>query len=241
MFTFGPMQPFGKLFLIPNVLASENPDTFIADYVRLHVNHIRRFIVETEKDARALIKRLRLETPQQELVLWNWNEHSNHKEVSLLLEAVSNGQDCGLITDAGLPCIADPGSDIVALAHQHQITVVPLPGASSILMALMASGLNGQCFAFNGYLPIDKIARAKKIKELELEAIRKNQTQLFMEAPYRNNQLLADVLKQCNPQTKLCVARNISSTNQLIQTQTCKQWLAQLPDLHKQPVIFAIG
>lgn len=241
MFTFGPMKAFGKLFLIPNVLASENPDTFIADYVRLQVNHLRRFIVETEKDARALIKRLRLETPQQDLLLWNWNEHNNHKEAALLLEAVSNGQDCGLITDAGLPCIADPGSEIVALAHQQKIEVVPLPGASSILMALMASGLNGQCFAFNGYLPIDKIARGKKIKELELEAIRKNQTQLFMEAPYRNNQLLADILKQCNPQTKLCIARNISSANQLIQTQTCKQWLAQSPDLHKQPVIFAIG
>ena len=235
------MQAYGKLYLIPNFLADDNPDSFLAQYVRDQVHHVKHFIVETEKDARALIKRLHISTPQPELKLWLWNEHSIKNEVSQLLEALANGQDAGIITDAGLPCVADPGSDVVALAHQKNIEVIPLPGASSILMALMASGMSGQSFVFHGYLPIDKIARAKKIKELEADARRKNQSQVFMEAPYRNNQLLEDVLKNTDGQTRLCVAMNISSANQFIKTQTTKQWQTTKVDLHKKPVIFVLG
>jgi 16S rRNA (cytidine1402-2'-O)-methyltransferase len=235
------MQAYGKLYLIPNFLANDNPDSFLAQLVHQQVHHIKHFIVETEKDARALIKRLQLATPQNELTLLLWNEHSNKMEANALLQLLENKTDVGIITDAGLPCIADPGSDIVALAHQKNIEVIPLPGASSILMALMASGMNGQGFTFHGYLPIDKIARAKKLKELELDAKRKNQAQLFMEAPYRNNQLLADVLQHTDAQTRICVAMNISAANQFIKTKTNKEWRTTQVDLHKQPTIFIIG
>ncbi|AMS27912.1 hypothetical protein AEM51_13725 [Bacteroidetes bacterium UKL13-3] len=235
------MQTYGKLYLIPNFLADDNPDNFLAQYNREQVHHLKHFIVETEKDARALIKRLHIATPQNELQLFLWNEHSNKNEVTHLLKALDNGMDAGIITDAGLPCVADPGSDVVALAHQKNIQVIPLPGASSILMALMASGMNGQGFTFHGYIPIDKIARAKKIKELEADARRKNQSQIFMEAPYRNNQLLEDVLKNTDSNTRICVAMNISAANQFIKTQTNKQWQTNKVDLHKKPVIFIIG
>jgi 16S rRNA (cytidine1402-2'-O)-methyltransferase len=235
------MQVYGKLYLVPNFLADDNPDSFLAEYVREQVHHIRHFIVETEKDARALIKRLKIAAPQNELQLRLWNEHSNRNEASQLLSLLENNTDAAIITDAGLPCVADPGSDIVALAHQKGISVVPLPGASSILMALMGSGMSGQSFTFHGYLPIDKTQRAKKIKELETDAGKKSQSQIFMEAPYRNNQLLEDVLKTCSSGTRLCIAMNISAGDQMIRTQTVKQWLAAKPDLHKKPVIFILG
>jgi 16S rRNA (cytidine1402-2'-O)-methyltransferase len=234
-------KKYGRLFLIPNFLADNNPDSFLAEYVREQVHHITHFIVETEKDARALIKRLKIATPQAELKLWLWNEHSDMKNVGEVLHALENGMDAGIITDAGLPCIADPGSDIVALAHQKNIEVIPLPGASSILMALMASGMNGQRFAFHGYLPIDKTARAKKIKELEDESTKLKQTQIFMEAPYRNNQLMEDLLKHLKPHTRLCVAMHISAPDQLIKTYTVQEWKKHTYDLHKKPVIFVLG
>lgn len=241
LLTFGAMQAYGKLYLIPNFLADDNPDSFLAQYVRESVHHLKHFIVETEKDARALIKRLQLATPQNELQLLLWNEHSNKSEVSSLLGTLENGMDAGIITDAGLPCVADPGSEVVALAHQKNIEVIPLPGASSILMALMASGMSGQSFTFHGYLPIDKIQRAKKIKELEADARKKNQSQIFMEAPYRNNQLLEDVVKNCDSNTRLCVAMNVSGANQMIKTRTIRQWQTTKVDLHKKPVIFILG
>jgi 16S rRNA (cytidine1402-2'-O)-methyltransferase len=231
----------GKLFLIPNTLAPDNPDTFLSEMVRNKVKHLTHFIVETEKDARALIKRLQLDTPQQQLSLFKWNEHSNAHHMTEIISLLEGGINMGIITDAGLPCIADPGSDIVAQAHARQIQVVPLPGASSIFMALMASGMNGQGFCFHGYLPIDNIQRGKKIKQLESDAVKNNQSQLFMEAPYRNNQLLAEILKQCNPETKLCIACNISSQAEFIQTHTIKVWKQKMVDLHKKPTIFIIG
>lgn len=235
------MHTYGKLYLIPNFLTDDNPDSFIAQYVREHIYHLKHFIVETEKDARALIKRLHIATPQNELTLFLWNEHSDKKDLGNLLTAFENKMDVGIITDAGLPCIADPGSDVVALAHQKNISVIPLPGASSILMALMASGMSGQSFAFQGYLPIDRTARVKKIKELEADARKKNQSQLFMEAPYRNNHLFEDLLLHTDAQTKICVAMNISAANQFIKTQTRKQWQQEKIDLHKKPVIFILG
>lgn len=235
------MSKFGRLYLIPNLLSADQADGFLGDMVSKQVHHIKHFIVETEKDARAHIKRLKIATPQPELQLYLWNEHSNKQEVSSLLKAFEGGADVGLITDAGLPCVADPGSDVVALAHQKGIEVVPLPGASSIFMALMASGMSGQSFVFHGYLPIDKVARARKIKEMEADARRKLQSQIFMEAPYRNNQLLEDVLKNTESSTRICVAMNISSPDQFIKTFSCGEWASRKPDLHKKPVIFILG
>ncbi|MES2689428.1 MAG: SAM-dependent methyltransferase [Bacteroidota bacterium] len=230
-----------RLFLIPNYLADDNPVDFISEFVRQQVHHIKHFIVENEKVARALIKKLSLAATQQELSIILWNEHSKPEDIKDIEAFFKLGADLGIITDAGLPCIADPGADVVKLAHQKNIEVIPLPGASSIFMALMASGFNGQIFAFNGYLPIDKVLRSKRIKQLEQEAITKNQTQIFMEAPYRNNQLLADVLANCSASTRLCIACNISSAKGFIKTRSVSDWKNHPVDLHKQPVIFVLG
>ena len=230
-----------RLLLIPNYLADDNPVDFIADFVRQQVHHLKHFVVENEKVARGLIKKLKLASTQQELTILLWNEHSKAEDMREITDMLKLGVDVGIITDAGLPCIADPGADIVKIAHEKGIEVVPLPGASSIFMALMASGFNGQGFAFNGYLPIDKIQRAKKIKQLESDLFSRKQTQIFMEAPYRNNQLLSDVLANCAAQTKLCIACNISAAEGFIKTKSIAQWRQQLPDLHKKPVIFVLG
>ena len=232
---------YGKLFLIPNFLSNDNTSDFIPEFVRKEIHHLKNFIVETEKDARALIKKLNIATPQNELQIFLWNEHSDKKNVAELLKALQNGEDAGIITDAGLPCVADPGSDVVALAHQKNIEVIPLPGASSIFMALMASGFNGQSFVFHGYIPIEKPLRIKKIKQISLDAVSKKQSQIFMETPYRNNQLMEDILSTCDNEMKLCVAANISSAKQFIKTKTIKQWKSEKPDIHNQPAIFILG
>ncbi|MCC7533142.1 MAG: SAM-dependent methyltransferase [Bacteroidia bacterium] len=230
-----------RIFLIPNYLAEDNPIEFLSEYVRMQVHTVQHFIVENEKQARALIKRLNLKTPQSDLKLLLWNEHSKPSETREVEDFLNKKVDIGIITDAGLPCIADPGADIVAIAHKKDIEVIPLPGPSSIFMALMASGMNGQGFTFNGYLPIDKLARSKRLKQLELDAMRLKHTQLFMETPYRNNQLLADIIINCKGDTLLCIACNISSKDGFVKTKSINQWKQIKPDLHKQPTIFAFG
>ena len=197
--------------------------------------------MESEKEARALIKKLQLATPQNDLQIFILNEHTESKTYFELLKALENEQDAGIISDAGLPCVADPGFQLVALAHQKNINVIPLPGSSSIFMALMASGFSGQNFAFTGYLPIDKVLRVKRIKELERELTSKQQAQIFMETPYRNNHLFDDIIKNCNPNILLCIACNISAEDELIQTKTIKDWAKQKIDLHKKPTIFILG
>lgn len=228
------------LYLIPNILSDDNVSDFFSPYVLEKVKHLRYFIVENEKAARALIKKLNIATPQNELTIRLWNEHSKKENLPEVVDII-NYHDVGIISEAGLPCIADPGSDVVKWAHAKHIKVVPLPGASSILMALMASGMSGQSFVFHGYLPIDKPQRAKKLKELETDALRKKQSQIFMEAPYRNNQLLDDIIKSCSSQTALCIAMNITGKDEFIQTKTIQQWSKSKPDLHKKPVIFVLG
>lgn len=231
---------YGKLYLIPNFLSDQNGATFIPDFVKIKVNHLKHFIVETPKPARALIKHLNIAFTQDQIQLWELNEHTNTQQISKLLDALK-GHDAGLITDAGIPCVADPGWQLVRLAHTKNIQVVPLPGASSIFMALMASGFSGQQFVFHGYLPIEKPERARKLKQIEADAFKLNQTQVFMEAPYRNNKLLDDLITTCNPNTLLCIALDITGPNEFIKTLPLKNWLQNKPNLHKQPVIFAIG
>ncbi|MDZ4667194.1 MAG: SAM-dependent methyltransferase [bacterium] len=231
--------PYGKLYLIPNFLSEDNLDDFIAEMVRRMVHHLNHFVVENEKQARALIKRLRLANTQQDLKIWLLNEHTNPTEVPALLKTLE-GSDVGIISDAGLPCIADPGSALVALAQAKNIEVIPLPGGSSMMMALMGSGFNGQQFAFSGYLPIDKNPKIKKIKELESLANR-GVSQIFMETPYRNIQLLEELINQCNGQTKLCIACNISSDKGWVRTKTLAEWKAVKPNLHKIPCVFVLG
>ncbi len=232
---------YGKLYLIPNFLAKDSQNDFLPEMVKRMSHHLKNFVVESEKEARALIKKLQLATPQNDLQIFILNEHTESKTYSELLKALENEQDAGIISDAGLPCVADPGFQLVALAHQKNINVIPLPGSSSIFMALMASGFSGQNFAFTGYLPIDKILRVKRIKELERELTSKQQAQIFMETPYRNNHLFDDIIKNCNPNILLCIACNISAEDELIQTKTIKDWAKQKIDLHKKPTIFILG
>jgi 16S rRNA (cytidine1402-2'-O)-methyltransferase len=230
---------YGKLYLIPNFLSDDNQEDFIAEMVRRMVNHLKHFVVENEKEARALIKKLRIKHSQQEIQIWLLNEHTNPQEIPGLLKALE-GNDAGIISDAGLPCVADPGSALVALAQTKNIEVIPLPGASSLMMALMGSGFSGQQFTFSGYLPIDKTPRAKRIKELESLAHR-GISQIFMETPYRNRQLLEDLVLNLNAQTKLCIACNMSSEKSWVQTKTIAQWKTQKPEMHKIPCVFVLG
>jgi len=232
---------YGKLYLIPNFLAKDSQNDFLPEMVKRMTHHLKNFVVESEKEARALIKKLQLATPQNDLQIFILNEHTETKTYSELLKALENEQDAGIISDAGIPCVADPGFQLVALAHQKNINVIPLPGSSSIFMALMASGFSGQNFAFTGYLPIDKVLRVKRIKELERELTSKLQAQIFMETPYRNNHLFDDLIKNCNPNILLCIACNISAEDELIQTKTIKDWAKQKIDLHKKPTIFILG
>jgi 16S rRNA (cytidine1402-2'-O)-methyltransferase len=232
---------YGKLYLIPNFLAKDSQNDFLPEMVKRMSHHLKNFVVESEKEARALIKKLQLATPQNDLQIFILNEHTESKTYFELLKALENEQDAGIISDAGLPCVADPGFQLVALAHQKNINVIPLPGSSSIFMALMASGFSGQNFAFTGYLPIDKVLRVKRIKELERELTSKQQAQIFMETPYRNNHLFDDIIKNCNPNILLCIACNISAEDELIQTKTIKDWAKQKIDLHKKPTIFILG
>jgi 16S rRNA (cytidine1402-2'-O)-methyltransferase len=230
---------YGKLFLIPNFLSDDNPEDFIANMVKRMVHHLQYFVVENEKEARALIKKLGLKLGQPELIIHLLNEHTPPEEVPSLLKLLENN-DVGIISDAGLPCVADPGSALVALAQTKNIEIVPLPGASSLMMALMGSGFNGQSFTFSGYLPIDKNARGKKIKELESLSHR-GITQIFMETPYRNRQLLEDLITHCSGHSKLCIACNMSAEKGWVQTKTLQQWRQQKPEFHKIPCVFILG
>jgi 16S rRNA (cytidine1402-2'-O)-methyltransferase len=229
------------LYLIPNTLSEHQDAQSISEEVKQAIHHLTHFIVENEKSARALIKKLQLSTPQSELNFKLWNEHSKKEEMPKIVNWLKQ-TDVGIMSEAGLPCIADPGADIVRWAHHNQIKVKPLGGGSSMMMALMASGLSGQSYAFQGYLPIDKNARIKKLKELEGDAIRKKQTQLVMEAPYRNNALMEDLCMSLLPETYLSVACHIASPDELIVTRKVGAWRnTQRPDLHKKPTIFVFG
>ena len=177
----------------------------------------------------------------QQLQLQVLNEHTKSEDVSALLKPLLAGNNVGIISEAGCPGVADPGSELVRLAHEKNIYVVPLVGPSSILLALMASGMNGQRFTFLGYLPREKNLRVKAIRELERNCITKNETQIFIEAPYRNLQVLEDILNTCNPGTMLCLAVDITSPSQVISTKSIGTWKKKIPDIQKRPVVFLIG
>jgi len=206
------------------------------------LNSITTYVVEEERTARRYLRKAGYRNDFYNTRLLVLNEQTKHSETLSYLEAALNGESIGLLSEAGLPCIADPGALIVAMAHAKGIRVVPLPGASSILLALIASGCNGQNFAFNGYLPIDKSDRARKIKELEARVMKERQTQIFMETPYRNMQMLETLLKSCQPATRLCVACDLTQTTETIISATIAQWQKmKLPELHKRPAVFVLG
>ena len=230
----------GTLYLIPVPLAEEAAHKTFTSYLVDTINQIDTYIVENSKTARKFLKEAGLKTPQKDLIVHDYGKH-NRNNLAPFFNELSQGKDVGLMSEAGCPGVADPGAEIVAEAHKRGIKVVPLVGPSSILLALMASGFNGQSFTFWGYLPIDKEQRSKRIKDLEVSATRYKQTQLFIETPFRNNQLLEEILKSCKPNTQLCIACNITATDELIKTQSIAQWRKEEIDLHKKPTIFLVS
>ena len=231
----------GTLYLVPNTLGNPETSLSIPPGVSKIAVGLDVFIVENLRNARRYLKMLDRSIDIDHLTFYELNEHSLPEEIPTFLERAEQGTDIALISEAGVPGVADPGSDVVRLAHAKGIRVVPLTGPSSILLALMASGLNGQSFCFHGYLPVKRPERIRKIREIEQVVIRKKETQLFIEAPYRNDGLLSDILESCHPSTLLCIAADITLDSEYIYTRTVGQWAKQKPALHKRPVIFLLG
>ncbi len=229
----------GKLYLIPSVIGETKVEKVIPHFNKEVISRIKHYIVEDERSARRMLIKLEIPVPIDDLVFYLLNKHTERSKISDYLK-ITESEDIGLITEAGVPAIADPGSEIVALAHSKNIKVIPLVGPSSILMAMMASGLNGQNFAFNGYLPIKSQERVKKIRQLESRSQSENQSQIFIEAPYRNTQLIHDILISCDDNTLLCLASNISADDEFIATRTVYSWRGNIPDLNKKPTIFIL-
>lgn len=234
-----PANFMGTLYLIPTALSVENDLATIPRYVADTVKPLRLFIVEEQKSAQKFLKKLLPAFPLEECRFFSLNEHSTPAEIKAVFQEIS-GKDAGVLSEAGCPCVADPGADIVLLAHQNNINVVPLVGPSSIILALMASGLNGQKFAFHGYLPREQEKRGPKIKELEKRSAQEGETQIFMEAPYRNESLFKDIIAHGDPRTLLSVACGLASPAQSIKTRPLSQWKKEGASFHKQPAIFLI-
>lgn len=230
----------GTLFLIPVPLSDNSAHKSFTAYLGDTINSISTYIVENEKTARKFLKEAGIRTSQSDLVIHDYGKHKRNDSMVPYFKELMTGKDVGLMSEAGCPGIADPGAEVVLEAHKRGIKVVPLVGPSSILLALMASGFNGQSFTFNGYLPIDKVERGKRIKELEQIAEKKKQTQLFIETPFRNNHLFEDVLKNTAAQTLLCVATNLTGEDEYVKTMSIGQWRQERIDLHKKPTIFLL-
>lgn len=233
-------MPKGTLFLLPVPLAENSIAKSVPPLHNEVINKLNTYIVENEKTARAWLKAMQLSTPQSQLRIHVYGKHSEKTSLGSYFLELESGKDVGLMSEAGCPAIADPGSDLVTEAHRRGIKVVPLVGPSSILLALMASGLNGQSFAFYGYLPIDKTERSKRIKELESISERLKQTQIFIETPFRNNPLLEEILRTCQPNTKLCVAVNLTAEDEEIYSLSIAEWRKKKTDFHKKPAIFLL-
>ncbi len=226
--------------MIPTVLAENTAHWVISPQVKEVIANTKIFLVENPRSARRYISSLKLGITIEELQFEVLDKDTPPEQVSRLMMPLLNGADIGVISEAGCPGIADPGALAVAYAHQKGIKVVPLSGPSSMFLALMGSGFSGQSFAFHGYLPIDKKERAAALKKLEQESVREKRAQLFMETPFRNNQLLADALAFLSPQTKLCIAKNLTAADELIQTKTIADWKNHPLDLHKVPTVFIL-
>jgi len=230
----------GRLFLIPTVLTDNAPLETLSLEVKKAIDRITYFIVENEKTARRFIKKINPEKEQASLHINVLNKFTQDDELSHFLAPCLNGADVGIISESGCPAIADPGATVVNLAHEKNISIIPLTGPSSIILAMMSSGMNGQHFAFNGYLPIDKQERKKVLKRLERLSYEQQQSQIFIETPYRNNKTLELLSQYLHANTKICVACDITLPTAFIKTKTAKQWQNQHIDLHKRPCIFII-
>ena len=230
----------GKLYLIPNTLGSTDTAATIPSEVAALAVELRNFIVEDLRNARRYLRLLDSKMDIDGSKFYPLNKHTSPEQWAEYLKPLQAGHNVGIISEAGCPGVADPGAEVVKLAHESGIEVVPLVGPSSILLAMMASGMNGQSFAFNGYIPIKKEERIKTIKQLENRSRTEQQAQLFIETPFRNKHLLADIINSCAVSTKLCIACNITLPDQYIVTRTIAQWKGKLPELHKKPTIFII-
>ncbi len=229
-----------KLYLIPTTLGVSPVNSVIPEDVKKKIIELKYFIVENLRSARRYLKLVEKSINIDELTFFELNKHTKKGEIYSFLDPIENGNDIGILSEAGNPGIADPGSDIVKIAHQKRIRVIPLVGPSSILLALISSGMNGQNFAFNGYLPVQKGDKRKKLLYLENKSKSENQTQIFMETPFRNMGMLEDIIQTCNKNTMLCVAADITLETEFIKTKSIAEWKKGLPPINKRPAIFII-
>ncbi|WP_339333861.1 MULTISPECIES: SAM-dependent methyltransferase [unclassified Croceitalea] len=230
----------GKLYLIPTTLGDSAPLEVLPISIKRAIENIDHYIAENEKTARRFIKKLSTNKPQGGLHFETLNKFTEPSEIPNYLNPCHNGLDVGLLSEAGCPAIADPGANVVSIAHDKKIQVVPLVGPSSILLAMMASGMNGQSFAFNGYLPIDNAERKNRVKKFERLSKETGQAQIFIETPYRNDKLLTELIRLLHQNTKLCIAADISLQTETIYTKSIQEWKNVSIDLHKRPAIFII-
>ncbi|NBG67238.1 SAM-dependent methyltransferase [Acidiluteibacter ferrifornacis] len=230
----------GDLYLIPNLLGGGNPDQYLGKELFSIIQKLTHFIVENEKNARRYLIKLGIPTPIDDLNFFILNKHTDLNDLHSYIKPLKDGISMGLISDAGCPGVADPGAEIVKIAHQFNIPVRPLIGPSSILLGLMASGFNGQSFCFHGYLPHDSAQRIKQLKSMELTAKKEKQTQLFIETPFRNEKLIEELVRTLDKQTMLCVAADLSLESVTIVSQNIGSWKKGRPNFHKRPAIFLI-
>lgn len=235
-----PLQGVGGLYLIPTTLGETELNRILPAYNAEIVSVLKFFIVEDVRTARRFLKQVNRDINIDDLTFFILNQHTKPEEISSFLKPLKEGNNVGIISEAGCPAIADPGADVVALAQQQNINVIPLIGPSSILLSLMASGFNGQSFAFLGYLPVQQADKIKALKKMESRIFSENQTQIFIETPYRNMKMVDDILSTCQPNTKLCFAVDITLETEFIKTRTVAEWKKQKPDLNKRPCIFLI-
>ena len=228
------------LYLFPVTLGDTPLDTVLPARNMALIRHIRHFIVEDVRTARRFLKKADREIDIDSLTFYPLNKHTSPEAISDYLKPLEQGMSMGVMSEAGCPAVADPGADVVAIAQRKGLKVVPLVGPSSIILSVMGSGFNGQSFAFHGYLPIEADARTKALKQLEQRVYAESQTQLFIETPYRNHKMLEDILRVCRPQTKLCIAANLTCEGEFVRTRSVKDWKGRLPDLSKIPCIFLL-
>lgn len=234
------LNPKGKLYVIPTRLGDDVPLEVLPISIKKVLEQVNHYIVENEKPARRFIKKVSPSKSQRALSIHSVNKYTDPTEIPSYLEPCLNGLPMGLMSDAGCPGVADPGAEVIKIAHEKGIQVTPLVGPSSILLAMMSSGMNGQNFTFNGYLPIDKNERKSTIKQLEKVSLEKSQAQIFIETPYRNDKMFSDLKAILNPNTRLCIASNITLTSEYIATKTISNWKNEEIELHKKPTIFII-
>lgn len=233
------MKP--TLYLIPVPISDGPFEMVLPAEVNMVLKDITYLVVENIKTAFRFIKRTGINKSFNDFVFFTLDEHTPLKDITDFLKPMRDGNNMGLMSEAGMPALADPGTELIAMAHKSGYRVKPLTGPSSITLALIASGMNGQNFAFNGYLPVKKEARIMTIRKLEEKLYREKQTQIFMETPYRNMTLLEDLSNCCRPLTRLCIAADITGKDEFIITKTIREWRNKLPDLHKIPAVFLIG